>query len=178
MKKYTLFLFLLLGIINLKSFAADFTLNSSAFKPNTLIPDQYSCNGANTSPELTWENAPEKTQSLALVVTDPDAQDGDKTHWIVFNIPGNITELEADGPVPDGAAIGKNSWNGTSYKGPCPPSGAAHRYVFTVYALDTVLSLENGASKDEVLNAMTGHVIDSAELVGLYQKVPAINGAF
>lgn len=173
MKKLSLFLFLFLGIMNLNSFAANFTLESSAFKPNTLIPAQYSCDGTDTSPPLTWQEIPPKTQSLAVVVNDPDAQGGEWTHWIIFNLPPDTTNLEADASLPEGAANGTNSWGTLDYKGPCPPIGAVHRYVFTLYALDTVLSLENGASKDQVLNAMTGHVIGSSELTGLYQKVPA-----
>lgn len=172
MKKQLLPLFLFLGTLNLNSYAADFTLESSAFAPNDLIPDQYTCNGSDTSPDLTWQDPPLNTQSLAIVVKDPDAQDGDWIHWIVFNIPPSITKLEAKALLPGGAANGKNSWNTMDYKGPCPPSGAVHRYVFTLYALDMVLNLEQGAGKDQVLNAMTGHVIGSTELTGLYQKVP------
>jgi Raf kinase inhibitor-like YbhB/YbcL family protein len=172
MKKLSLFLFLFLGIMNLNSFAANFTLESSAFQPNTLIPALYSCNEADISPPLTWQEIPPNTQSLAIVVKDPDAQDGEWIHWIIFNIPPSVTNLEENASLPEGAANGTNSWGTTDYKGPCPPIGAAHRYVFTLYALDTVLSLANGASKDQVLNAMTGHVIGSSELTGLYQKVP------
>ncbi|KTD33434.1 phosphatidylethanolamine-binding protein [Legionella moravica] len=169
MKKVSLFLFALLGIIHMNSYAADFTLQSSAFKPNSMIPDQYTCAGTDTSPPLSWQNIPVNTQSLVLVVHDPDAQGGEWIHWIIFNIPPTVTQLEPASPLPDGALNGTNSWGTTNYKGPCPPMGV-HRYVFNLYALDNLVHLEQGASKDKVLNAITGHVIGSAELIGLYQK--------
>ena len=170
MKKHPLWLSLFLCAFFYNSFAAQpFTLESSAFQPNAMIPAQFSCDGANTSPPLTWHNAPDKTQSFALVVEDPDAPDGPWMHWILFNIPPTITKLDAGAPVPDGAASGKNSWGAIGYRGPCPPIGA-HSYVFKLYALDKVLNLSSGADKDTVLNTMTGHVIGNAKLSGLYQK--------
>ncbi|MBL7525122.1 YbhB/YbcL family Raf kinase inhibitor-like protein [Legionella bononiensis] len=170
MKKVSLLLFLFLGLIQVTSYAAEFTLESSAFTPNSMIPNEYTCSGVDTSPPLSWQNIPPNTQSLALVISDPDAPGGEWIHWIIFNIPPTVTKLDAASPLPDGASNGTNSWGTTNYKGPCPPIGA-HRYVFTLYALDNLLNLENGASKDDVLNAMTGHVIGNAELIGLYQKL-------
>lgn len=156
-------------LISHQVFAADFTLESPAFTNNAMIPAEYTCDGTGKSPALSWQNIPANTQSLALVVDDPDAESGNWTHWVVFNIPTSVTELDTGGPIPEGAATGLNSWGGEGYRGPCPPTGA-HRYVFTLYALDTVLVVDKGASKDVVLQAMTSHVIGKAVLTGLYQK--------
>lgn len=171
MKKISLIVFLLLYLFNYKIFAAaeKLTLESSAFKLNTMIPAEFTCNGVDHSPPLEWHNAPAKTQSFALVMQDPDAPNGVWTHWIVFNIPAKVTQLDTGSPVPEGAANGNNSWGGLGYRGPCPPLGA-HRYVFKLYAMDNVLALGEGATSDTILQAMTGHVLASAELVGLYQK--------
>lgn len=167
MKKYALLL--LLYLFNYENFAANLTLESPAFKLNTMIPAQYTCNGADISPPLTWQGVPPNTQSLALIVEDPDAPTGVWTHWVLFNIRPTVMNLGAGSLVPEGAETTKNSWDSPGYRGPCPPFGA-HHYIFKLYALDNVLSLGTGASKDDVLKAMTGHVIGSSELVGLYQK--------
>lgn len=169
MKKYSLILFLLLYVFNYKIFAESFSLESSAFKLNTMIPIQYTCFGTNESPPLNWHDIPEKTQSLALVVEDPDSPNGVWTHWVLFNISPKVTQLDAATPVPEGASNAKNSWGGLGYRGPCPDLGV-HRYIFKLYALDKVLNLGQGTTSDLVLNAMTGHVLGSSELVGLYQK--------
>ncbi|KTD71473.1 MULTISPECIES: YbhB/YbcL family Raf kinase inhibitor-like protein [Legionella] len=169
MKKYSLLLFLTLSFFYCHSIANAFTLKSSAFKMNSMIPDQFTCNGTDQSPPLSWQNIPPNTQSLALVVDDPDAPDGTWTHWIVFNIPPTVTELGAGAPTPPGAANAKNSWGGLGYRGPCPSLGA-HSYHFKLYALDTVLNLGDGTTREIVLDTMTGHVIGSAELIGLYQN--------
>ena len=110
MKKYSLILFLIVWIFNYKIFAADFTLESPAFKLNTMIPAQYTCNGTGESPPLTWYHIPPKTQSLALIVEDPDAPNGVWTHWVLFNISPKLTKLDDGSPTPGGAANGKNSW--------------------------------------------------------------------
>ncbi|KTD40247.1 YbhB/YbcL family Raf kinase inhibitor-like protein [Legionella parisiensis] len=171
MKKYSLFLFLMISLFHYNAFANKFTLESSAFKMNSMIPDEFTCNGVDQSPPLSWHNIPPNTQSLALVVDDPDSANGVWTHWIVFNIPPKMTSLGAGSPVPPGAANAKNSWGGLGYRGPCPPVGIAHSYHFKLYALSTVLSLGDGTTRDIVLNAMTGYVIGEAELVGLYQNL-------
>lgn len=173
MKKYALLLSLLLAAVSYKSFAADqqqFTLESSAFKLNSMIPAEFTCEGVDRSPPLAWHNAPAKTQSFALVVDDPNATNGTWTHWIIFNIPPTVTSLDAGAPLPEGAVSGKNSWGGLGYRGPCPPFGA-HSYVFKVYALDRLLNLDSGTDSDTILQMMTGHVIGDAKLVGLFQKI-------
>ncbi|CAM2888603.1 phosphatidylethanolamine-binding protein [Legionella steigerwaltii] len=171
MKKYSLLLLLALSFFHCSSFANTFTIESSSFKMNSMIPDQYTCNGLDQSPPLSWYNIPPNTQSLALVVDDPDATGGTWTHWIVIDIPPTTKELGAGGPIPPGAANAKNSWGGLGYRGPCPPPlGGVHTYHFKLYALDTVLNLGDGTTRDIVLDKMTGHVIGTAELVGLYQN--------
>jgi Raf kinase inhibitor-like YbhB/YbcL family protein len=157
-------------MIQFNVIAGNFTLESSAFQLNSMIPSQFTCAGTNTSPPLSWQGVPPNTKSLVLVVNDPDAPDGLWTHWILFNIPPNVSKLDGGTAIPQGAATALNSWNNATYQGPCPPLGV-HRYVFTLYALDTVLSQQNGAATNEVLDAMTGHVIGNAVLVGLYQKL-------
>lgn len=171
MKKNIVLLFTLFSLLHTGAFAAKFALESSAFQLNSLIPTQYTCSGTDTSPPLNWSNIPANTKSLALIVTDPDAPSGTWTHWILFNISPTITKLDAGSPVPPGAATGVNSWGTQGYRGPCPTLGA-HGYVFTLYALDKVLDLGDGTTNSIVSDAMTSHVLGSAELVGLYQKIP------
>jgi len=169
MKKYSLIIFLLLYVFNYKIFAAKLTLESPAFKLNTIIATQYTCNGDDKSPPLAWSNIPPKTQSLVLLMEDPDAPDGTWTHWVLFNIPPTLTGLDVGAATPEGAANAKNSWGSLIYRGPCPTLGM-HRYVFKLYAVDKVLTFGNGATKDAVLDAITGHTLGNAELAGLYQK--------
>ncbi len=164
----SIFLLLFLLSNSFNSWAADFSLTSPAFSKNSMIPVEFTCNGADKSPPLFWSALPEKTKSLALVVEDPDAPSGSWTHWILFNISPSITNLEINS-TPEGALQALNSWGNAKYQGPCPPLGA-HRYVFTLYALDKTLNLTNGVAANTALDAMTGHVIGSAVLTGLYQK--------
>ncbi|RUR12461.1 YbhB/YbcL family Raf kinase inhibitor-like protein [Legionella sp. km772] len=166
MKKYSLFFLCL--CCSFKGFTAGFSLASPAFSANGMIPPAFTCQGADKSPPLVWSDIPAKTVSLALVVEDPDAPSGPWTHWLVFNIPPSVTKLEINS-LPEGALLALNSWGNAKYQGPCPPLGA-HRYVFTLYALDKMLSLSNGAATRTALDDMTGHVIGSAILSGLYQK--------
>jgi Raf kinase inhibitor-like YbhB/YbcL family protein len=169
MKKYSLFLFLFLSLFHYKMFAGTFTLESSAFKMNSMIPAEYTCDGADKSPPLTWHDVPPNTKSLVLIMNDPNAADSPWTHWVIFNIQPSLDKMDAGSPVPEGADTVNNSWNVLKYRGPCPPFGA-HRYVFKLYALDIVLHMKPGATRDDVLNEMTGHVVGTAELGGIYQK--------
>lgn len=143
---------------------------SGAFEHQGAIPLEYSCDGDGISPPISWGNVPDGTESFALICDDPDAI-GTWVHWVVFNIPGGATGLPRN--VPDdrtlagGGQQGQNSWGRIGYGGPCPPSGS-HRYIFTVYALDTVLALDAGASKRALLDAMNGHVLARGELIGVY----------
>ena len=149
-------------------------LSSSSFTAGGNIPRQFTCEGEDISPELSWKNAPSGTKTFALIVHDPDApRAGGFTHWVVYNLPANVTHIAQDAPksekLPAGGIQGKNDFGQTGYKGPCPPSGT-HRYYFYLYALDTELKLPSGPNKDEVEKAIKGHVLQKAELMGKYKK--------
>lgn len=149
------------------------TLTSSAFTHGAMIPKEYTCDGKDISPPLSWGDPPEKTQSFALIMDDPDAPMGTWVHWVIYNIPATARGLPEgvpkDADLPDGSRQGRNSWRKIGYGGPCPPSGT-HRYFFKLYALDIVLTLASGATKDELLKAMEGHILANAELMGRYAR--------
>lgn len=144
------------------------TVTSAAFAEGASIPKQYTCDGASLSPPLKWSGAPAQTASFALIVDDPDAPAGTFTHWVTFDIPSNQTN------IPEGAKnvgkAGRNSAGRNGYIGPCPPSGT-HRYIFNIYALDVpTLNLSEGASRDEVFNAVKGHILAQGMLMGRYGR--------
>lgn len=141
-----------------------FTITSSAFAQGKPIPAKYTCDGLDISPPLAWSDAPSGTQSFALIMDDPDAPGGT---WVLFNLPAQTHQL-AEKAAPQGAQ-GRNSWGRLGYGGPCPPSGT-HRYFFRLHALDTRLRLPAGASKEQVLRAMQGHVLAQAEWMGVYGR--------
>ena len=143
-------------------------LTSDAFDTNQTIPSQYSCDGDDVNPPLSIAGIPDEAESLALIVTDPDAPAGIWTHWIVFNIPPGSDEIDEDN-MPDGAVQGVNDFGNTNWGGPCPGSGE-HRYSFKVYALDMMLVLPEGANREAVESAMDGHILDQTELIGLYSR--------
>jgi len=143
-------------------------LKSDAFASGQSIPAKYTCIGKNMSPALTWGNAPVGTQSFALIVDDPDAPMGTWVHWVLYNIPSGTTSL-AENTDASGISVGKNSSSHMSYDGPCPPSGT-HRYFFKLYALDATLSLSPGATKEQLLGAMKGHILAQGELMGTFSK--------
>jgi len=147
---------------------ARMTVRSPAFNHEEFIPSKYTCDGEDLSPPLAIDNIPAGAASLVLIVDDPDAPGGTWDHWIVFNIPGKLTRI-GEGDAPEGLE-GTNSWGRGGYGGPCPPSGT-HRYLFKIYALDTTLDVPLGARKTEVLAAMEGHVLESATLMGRYQRM-------
>ena len=145
-------------------------IKSAAFKDGDLIPMRYTCNGDDISPPLKWSRAPEGTHAFALIMDDPDAPMGTWDHWVLFNLPETLTELpEAVEDFPEGTGFGKNSWGRNDYGGPCPPD-KEHRYYFKLYALDTVLNLEDGVTKAAVLSSMDGHVLAEAVLMGSYDQ--------
>ncbi|MBP0000450.1 MAG: YbhB/YbcL family Raf kinase inhibitor-like protein [Cyanobacteria bacterium SID2] len=148
-------------------------LTSSAFAANDTIPRKYTCDGANLSPPLSWNLPPEGTESLALIVDDPDAPVGTFVHWVLYNLSPNLRELPegvAKGKsIPEGGTHGKNDFKKLGYGGPCPPGGT-HRYFFKLYALDSVLDLEPGVTKAKVVSAMEGHVLGYGELMVTYQR--------
>ncbi|WP_243373648.1 YbhB/YbcL family Raf kinase inhibitor-like protein [Geotalea sp. SG265] len=143
-------------------------ITSPAFADNQSIPDRYTCNGANISPPLRFENIPEKAKSLALIVDDPDAPSGIWTHWMVWNMSPRTQEL-AEKAEPREAIVGKNDFYHNSYGGPCPPSGT-HRYFFRLYALDAVLQIAGHATRAQLEKAIQPHILEKAELMGTYSK--------
>ncbi len=144
------------------------TLASSAFQNQQSIPSQYSCQGEDINPPLQIEEVPSEAKTLALIVDDPDAPGQTWDHWILWDIPVEINFIQK-GTVPDKAVQGINSFKKHNYGGPCPPSGI-HHYHFKLYALNTTLSLVESAGKAELEQAMAGHILQEAELIGLYQK--------
>ena len=146
-------------------------LTSNAFTSGQPIPPRYTADGANVSPSLSWQDAPAGTKSFALISDDPDAPGGTWVHWVVYNIPQNTNTLP-EGVSPQqiqGVREGINDFHKTGYGGPSPPRGE-HRYFFTLYALDSELSLPAGVSKRQLLTAMEGHVLDEAHLMGTYRR--------
>ena len=144
------------------------TLTSDAFANGQSIPAKYSCVGKNISPALAWNEPPAGTQSFALIVDDPDAPAGTWIHWVLFNIPVSTLSLQESMDT-SAMSAGRNSSGNMSYDGPCPPSGT-HRYFFKLYALDSTLSLSPGATKEQLLAAMKGHILAQGELMGTFSK--------
>jgi Raf kinase inhibitor-like YbhB/YbcL family protein len=152
-------------------------LTSPVFPLGGSIPSVHTCDGDDQAPSLVWSGAPDGTQSFSLILDDPDSPDPAKpqrtyVHWVLFNIPADLTGLPhgvtAD-VLPAGAREGLNDWKRLGYGGPCPRIGR-HRYVFTLYALDTTLTELDTPTKAELLAAMQGHVLEHAELMGTYQR--------
>lgn len=151
-----------------------FKLTSPAFSNGGSIDAEYTCEGRDTAPELQWSGAPPGTKSFALIVDDPDAPDPKApkmtyVHWVLYDIPASVTAIPKGGKAPAGSRAGLNDWKKTGYGGPCPPIGR-HRYFFKLYALDAMLGELKTATKAAVLDAMKGHVLGQAELMGTYQK--------
>jgi len=151
------------------------TITSDAFASGQSIPAKYSCIGRNISPPLAWNEPPTGTQSFALIMDDPDAPVGTWVHWVLYNIPTAKHDLQEDMPItgksmdPNAIYVGKNSSGNIGYDGPCPPSGT-HRYIFKLFALDTTINLLPGATKEQVLKEMDGHILAQGELVGTFSK--------
>jgi hypothetical protein len=142
-------------------------VTSEAFKPNAAIPEEYTCEGAETTPPLAWSRTPKGTKSIAILVEDPDAPGGTFTHWLVTGIAPTTTSLAAGAKLPEGAVAEKNDKGAEGYAGPCPPNGR-HHYAFHVYALD--ISLAKSMTKSDFKGAIDGHVLAEGELVGTYEK--------
>jgi len=154
-----------------------FQISSPSFEHNAKIPRQFTCEGQDISPELRWTGVPEGTRSLALIVEDPDAPDPAApkrvfVHWVLYNLPASSTGLAenlAAESLPYGTKAGQNGWQRAGYGGPCPPIGR-HRYFFKLYALDIELPDLGDVDKLRLLEAMEGHVIEQAQVIGTYQK--------
>jgi len=152
-------------------------LTSPNFTHQGDIPKKYTCDGEDVSPALTWSGVPAGTQSLVLIVDDPDAPDPENprmtwVHWVLYNLPpsaSSLPEAAATSNLPPGTLEGLNDWKRTGYGGPCPPIGK-HRYFHKLYALDTLLPNLKKPAKDALEKAMKGHILAQAELVGLYRR--------
>lgn len=150
--------------------APTFQFASPAFSHGGSIPPAYTCDGSNRAPALQWTGAPTGTRSFVLIMVDPDAPGGTFTHWVLFNIPGSRDRLPGDVQPPQVGISGRNDFGRLGYGGPCPPRGV-HRYIFTLYALDTPsLPLGEGALRHQVEQAMRGHVLGQAQLMGRYGR--------
>jgi Raf kinase inhibitor-like YbhB/YbcL family protein len=151
-----------------------FTLKATAFPNGGVIPKKYTCDGADLSPALSWDDAPAGTQSLALIVDDPDAPMGTWTHWLIWNIPAKATLLPEDTPkmnlLDNGARQGGNDFRRIGYGGPCPPPGKPHRYFFKLYALDARLEVKAGAVRSELEPALQPHILAQAQWMGTYGR--------
>jgi Raf kinase inhibitor-like YbhB/YbcL family protein len=151
-----------------------FAISSTSFQNGGDIPNKFTCDGSDVSPQLSWTNAPAGTKSFALISDDPDAPVGTWTHWILFDLPAQTTGLPEGlaktDKIPSGGIQGRNDFHKIGYGGPCPPAGKAHRYFFKLYALDRTLDLKPGAAKSEVEEAMQGHILAQAELVARYKR--------
>lgn len=152
-------------------------IHSEAFEHEHEIPQKHTCEGENTSPPLAWRDLPEGTESLALIVDDPDAPDPAApkmtwVHWVLYNLPPESAGL-ADGVaganLPAGTLEGQNDWHRTGYGGPCPPIGR-HRYFFKLYALDRILPDLDYPTKERIETAMAGNVLGHGALIGTYQR--------
>ena len=149
--------------------AGGFKISSPAFENNNgEIPKKYTCDGVNVNPSLKIEHVPSNAKSLALVFDDMDAPRGTYVHWILWNINPNIKEIK-ENSVPEGAVQGMNDFRKPNYGGPCPPR-RAYKYVFKIYALDTLLNLNPNLTKKDLKKAMEGHIISRAQLTGLYNR--------
>lgn len=156
---------------------SNFKLESQDFDSNGNIPQKFTCDGKSISPELEWSGAPEGTKSFAVIVDDPDALNGTYVHWVLYNIPADQHKLSEDiGPFAELASPLEQGVNGSDklgYVGPCPPKGdKAHKYKFTIYALDTdnLNTRQGKVTKEYLLKSMEGHILATAELTGLYQR--------
>jgi Raf kinase inhibitor-like YbhB/YbcL family protein len=149
-------------------------LTSTAFENGQPIPARYTGEGADMSPPLQRSGAPQGTKSLALICDDPDAPAGTWVHWVLWNLPAATKQLDEHvaktATLPNGACQGSNDFPGIGYDGPMPPPGKPHRYFFKLYALDTTLSLKAGATKQDLLDAMKGHIVAEGQLMGTYHR--------
>lgn len=155
------------------------TLTSTAL-PGGAIPSRYTCDRFNISPPLSWGTHPEGTVTLVILMDDPDAAGGTWVHWVLFNLPSTTNSLPEDqtqtAQLSNGATQGNNSWGNVGYGGPCRPDSEQHNYRFTVYALDSTLTLPAGANFDQVQDALQGHIVAQGTLTGTYIKTEDDDG--
>jgi len=148
-------------------------LKTSAFAKGGFIPARFTCKGLDVSPALAWSGVPAKTHAFALILEDPDAPGGTWTHWLVYDLPATARLIPEDlpktGEIPGGGWQGVNDFGKIGYGGPCPPPGKPHRYFFRLYALNAPLELNAAASKQQVRDALQGHVAAETELMGRFK---------
>ena len=153
---------------------ASLQISSDAFADGKIIPKDHTCDGADRSPPLHWDGAPERAKAFALVVDDPDAPSGVFTHWLLYNVPAAAKALDVGvattGTLGDGSRQGTNDFGRVGWSGPCPPPGSAHRYTFKLYALSAPLELEPGAKRDAVLKAIKEKKLAEAQVTGKYER--------
>ena len=151
-----------------------FDLKSSSFAQGGDIPKKHTCDGADVSPALEWTSPPQATKAFALICEDPDAPSGLWVHWVVWGIPPATTALPEgvgkDATLADGSRQGRNDFGKLGHNGPCPPRGKPHRFFFKLYALDAVPTLEPGATRSQLLDAIRGHILGQTELMGRYGR--------
>jgi hypothetical protein len=149
-------------------------ISTPAWKPGEKIPRKYTCDDEDLSPPLVFDGAPSGTRVFAMVCDDPDAPVGLWVHWVIYNIPGTAAGLKegipTDPKLGDGSLQGTNSWDRVGYGGPCPPPGKPHRYFFKLYALDAPLSASPGLTAKLLEDAVRGHVVGKAEMIGIYGR--------
>jgi hypothetical protein len=150
------------------------SISSDVFENGSMLSSEYTCDGSDVSPALSWDTIPVGTQSIAIIVDDPDAPGKTWVHWVIYNIPADSSGLPGAVPknktLDDGSLQGKNDFGRIGYNGPCPPPGKPHRYFFKVYALDTTLGLKSGATKSQLESAMSGHILAQGKMVGKYGR--------
>ena len=150
------------------------SIKSPAFNDGDTMDAKYTCKGEDISPPLSWEGAPAGTKSFALICDDPDAPFMTWVHWVVYDIPADVSGLEEglpkDKELPNGARQGTTDFRRIGYGGPCPPPGNPHRYFFKLYALDAMLNLKPGLTKKALLKAMEGHILEEAQIIGKFKR--------
>jgi len=147
---------------------------AEGFNEGGIIPDEFTCNGKDISPSISWKGIPAGTKSITLIMDDPDCSEGTFVHWVIYNMPAHTRNLPkgipSDKTFADGSMQGMTDFGQSGYGGPCPPSGKTHRYFFKVYALDMKLNLPAGASKNQVESAMKGYILAYGVLMGTYKR--------
>lgn len=147
-----------------------FTIKTTSFNNEEIIPIKYTCDGENISPPLEWEDSPNGTKSFVLIVDDPDAPLCTWNHWLIYNIPNNISKLiENIKILPPPAKLGRNSWGSENYSGPCPPSGE-HRYYFKLFALNAEIESNDKVSRTNIEQLIRPYIIGEAILMGRYER--------
>ena len=164
---------MLTGFSEREGYAMELDIRSSAFGEGELIPIKYTCDGGDVSPPLSWAQLPNETKSIVLICDDPDAPMGTWVHWVLFGLSPDTMELPEgvsnEKEVLGGAKHGLNDFRKYCYGGPCPPGGT-HRYFFKLYMVDTQVDLNAGATKNEVLSAIKGHILAAGQLMGRYSR--------